>query len=180
MISFTDAHQANDLFYMSSIKSDLDDSNGSNGSNQSPQNSRTSEQRTLVSPPHQNDTELIIKSKQSEQNEQLADQHILSEGQHQGQFILTLDNIKPELKDTETITVTIPPAGENNGSPNIPYTIGKSCPDATNLLQCSISLAMNSVDANSFYTAGSLSSVIPQIMLQPNCNYMSGEHFTRV
>ena len=131
MISFTDAHQANDLFYMSSIKSDLDDSNGSNGSNQSPQNSRTSDQqqqqqqRTLVSPPHQNDSELIIKSKQAEQNEQ----HILSEGPHQGQFILTLDNIKPELKDTETITVTIPPA--DNGSPNIPYTIGKNLLNVT-------------------------------------------------
>ena len=104
---------------MPSIKSDLDDSNGSNGSNQSPQNSRISEQRTLVSPPGRDDSDLIIKSKQASES------HILSDGQHQGQFILTLDNIKPELKDTETITVTIPPANENNGSPNIPYTIGR-------------------------------------------------------
>ena len=45
---------------------------------------------------------------------------------HQGQFILTLDNIKPELKDSETITVTIPPAQENQSPPhNLPYTIGK-------------------------------------------------------
>ena len=131
MISFTDTHQStNDLFYMPSIKSDLDDSNGSNGSSQSPQNSRTSEQRTLVSPPGRDDSELIIKSKQSEQG---SEPHILSDGQHQGQFILTLDNIKPELKDTETITVTIPPANENNGSPNIPYTIGKqTCPKDKN------------------------------------------------
>ena len=46
---------------------------------------------------------------------------------HHGQFILTLDNIKPELKDTDTITVTIPPANTDNqtNSPNLPYTIGK-------------------------------------------------------
>ena len=46
---------------------------------------------------------------------------------HHGQFILTLDNIKPELKDTDTITVTIPPANTDNqtSSPNLPYTIGK-------------------------------------------------------
>ena len=44
----------------------------------------------------------------------------------QGQFILTLDNIKPEIKDTDTITVTIPPSQNENqsNSPNLPYTIG--------------------------------------------------------
>ena len=33
---------------------------------------------------------------------------------------------------------------------------------------------MNSVE-NSFYATSSLSSVIPQLMLQPNCNYMAGK-----
>ena len=120
MINFSDVPQNNDIFYISSIKSDLDDSNGSNGSNNSPQNSRTSDR--LVSPP-QNDGDLIIKGKERES--ELSEQQIL-ENQQQGQFILTLDNIKPEIKETETITVTIPPANDNSSSPNIPYTIGKS------------------------------------------------------
>lgn len=82
---------------------------------------------------------------------------------HHGQFILTLDNIKPELKDTDTITVTIPPANTDNqtSSPNLPYTIVNSA-------------SMNSVE-NSFYATSSLSSVIPQLMLQPNCNYMADD-----
>ena len=118
MINFSDVPQNNDIFYISSIKSDLDDSNGSNGSNNSPQNSRTSDR--IVSPPQNED--LTIKSKERESD--IAEQQIL-ENQQQGQFILTLDNIKPEIKETETITVTIPPANDNSSSPNIPYTIGK-------------------------------------------------------
>ena len=118
MINFSDVPQNNDIFYISSIKSDLDDSNGSNSN--SPQNSRTSDR--LVSPP-QNEGDLIIKGKEQRETE-ITEQQIL-DSQQQGQFILTLDNIKPEIKETETITVTIPPANENNGSPNIPYTIGK-------------------------------------------------------
>ena len=38
------------------------------------------------------------------------------------------------------------------------------------------SASMNSVE-NSFYATSSLSSVIPQLMLQPNCNYMAGKEF---